>query len=111
VLAELAKMELSTILDNFSTEEKNMVRRAGLLSWKTQGAFSKVDPCHHKAENQMTRIKELQHIGKELEEAEKILADILNPQIRSSYDDDDSNRYLLVKPMAIIFFLKTFFCS
>jgi hypothetical protein len=45
VVAELAKMELSTILDNFSTEEKNMVSRAGLLSWKTQEAFSKVDPC------------------------------------------------------------------
>jgi chaperonin cofactor prefoldin len=39
VVAELAKMELSTIMDNFSTEEKNMVSRAGLLSWKTQETF------------------------------------------------------------------------
>jgi D-mannonate dehydratase len=38
VVVELAKMEISTILYNFSTEEKNLVR------WQTQQAFSKVDP-------------------------------------------------------------------
>jgi hypothetical protein len=43
VVTELAKMELSTILDNFSTEEKDLVSRAGLLSRKCQEEFAKVD--------------------------------------------------------------------
>jgi pyruvate kinase len=79
-------------------------KESHLLRSKVFGLSRRLFRRHHKAENQMTRIKELQHIEKELEEAEKILADILNPQIRSSYDDDDTNRYLLVKPTAIFFF-------
>jgi hypothetical protein len=43
LVAEMAKLELSTILDNFYTEEKNLVSRAGMLSWKSQEEFSKVD--------------------------------------------------------------------
>jgi hypothetical protein len=43
VVEEMAKLELSTILDNFRTEEKNLVSRAGVLSWKSQEEFSKAD--------------------------------------------------------------------